>query len=170
MKKYIAILIVTLLSTFIVIPVFAADKTSKKKKAPITINADKMQYLQKENCMVAEKNVIVALDDQSLMADKVIAFQGINNEGKQDFTRIVATGDVVIKTPERSLFGKKAVWDRGENIIRFTGSPVVKIKGGQEISAEVIKYNVVTGKVSFEGVAKAKMDMSNKKNIDFSGF
>ena len=170
MKKITVILTVAFLGTLITIPVNAAEKVEKKEKAPITINADKMQYLQKENCMVAEKNVIVALDDQSLMADKVIAFQGINSEGKQDFTRIVATGDVVIKTPERSLYGKKAVWNRNENVIRFTGNPVVKIKGGQEISAEVIKYNVLTGKVTFEGVAKAKMKMSDKNNIDFSGF
>jgi len=160
MKKITAILTVAFLGTLITIPANAAEKVKKKEKAPITINADKMQYLQKENCMVAEKNVVVALDDQSLMADKVIAFQGINSDGKQDFTRIVATGDVVIKTPERSLYGKKAVWNRNENVIRFTGSPVVKIKGGQEISAEVIKYNVLTGKVTFEGVAKAKMKMS----------
>jgi lipopolysaccharide transport protein LptA len=170
MKKITVILTVAFLGTLITIPVNAAEKVEKKEKAPITINADKMQYLQKENCMVAEKNVIVALDDQSLMADKVIAFQGINSEGKQDFTRIVATGDVVIKTPERSLYGKKAVWNRNENVIRFTGNPVVKTKGGQEISAEVIKYNVLTGKVTFEGVAKAKMKMSDKNNIDFSGF
>ena len=170
MKKITVIFITALLGTFIAIPVNAVEKAEKKKKAPVTINADKMQYLQKENCMVAEKNVVVALDDQSLMADKVIAFQGINSDGKQDFTRIVATGDVVIKTPERSLYGKKAVWNRNENVIRFTGNPVVKIKGGQEISAEVIKYNVLTGKVTFEGVAKAKMKMSGKNNIDFSGF
>ena len=170
MKKTTVILTMAFLGTLITIPVNAAEKVKKKEKAPITINADKMQYLQKENCMVAEKNVIVALDDQSLMADKVIAFQGINSEGKQDFTRIVATGDVVIKTPERSLYGKKAVWNRNENVIRFTGNPVVKTKGGQEISAEVIKYNVLTGKVTFEGVAKAKMKMSDKNNIDFSGF
>ncbi len=170
MKKITVIFITALLGTFIAIPANAVEKAEKKKKAPVTINADKMQYLQKENCMVAEKNVVVALDDQSLMADKVIAFQGINSDGKQDFTRIVATGDVVIKTPERSLYGKKAVWNRNENVIRFTGNPVVKIKGGQEISAEVIKYNVLTGKVTFEGVAKAKMKMSGKNNIDFSGF
>jgi len=170
MKKTTVILTMAFLGTLITIPVNAAEKVKKKEKAPITINADKMQYLQKENCMVAEKNVIVALDDQSLMADKVIAFQGINSEGKQDFTRIVATGDVVIKTPERSLYGKKAVFDRNENIIRFTGNPIVKIKGGQEITAEVIKYNVFTGQVTFEGVADAKISFSDNKNIDFTGF
>ena len=198
MKKFIILITIILSTIFIVMPVNAADKikkqveektevktavkaeektenkteekTEEKKKAPITINADKMQYLQKENCMVAENNVVVALEDQSLMADKVIAFQGINADGKQDFTRIVATGDVVIKTPERSLYGKKAVWERNENIIRFTGNPIVKIKGGQQISAEVIKYNVLTGKVTFEGVANAKMSLSDENNFDFSGF
>jgi len=190
MKKFIVLITVILSTIFIAIPVNAADKienlveekttvnaeekienkTEKKKKSPITINADKMQYLQKENCMVAENNVVVALEDQSLMADKVIAFQGINAEGKQDFTRIVATGDVVIKTPERSLYGKKAVWIKDENIIRFTGNPIVKIEGGQQISAEVIKYNVLTGKVTFEGVANAKMSLSDENNFDFSGF
>jgi len=174
MKKYLFITLIISLTALLINPVNAADKTKKeakeKEKAPITINADKMQYLQKENCMVAEKNVVVALDDQSLMADKVIAFQGTNADGKQDFTRIVATGNVVIKTPERSLYGQKAVWDRNENVIRFTGNPVVKTESGQEISAEVIKYNIITGKVTFEGVAKAKMSISDKNNIDLSGF
>ena len=198
MKKFIILITVILSTVLIAIPANAADKTVKqaeektevnieekstvkteeeieeekdvKKKNPITINADKMQYLQKENCMIAENNVVVALDDQSLMADKVVAFQGVNADGKQDFTRIVATGDVVIKTPERSLYGKKAVWERNENIIRFTGNPVVKIKGGQQISAEVIKFNVITSKVTFEGVANAKMSLSDENNFDFSGF
>jgi len=171
MKKFIIILTMMIAGTFIVMPAYAAAETKKKKKAiPATIDADRMQYLKAQNCMVLENNVVIKLDDQSLMADKVIVFQGTNSKGKQDFTRAVATGNVVIKTPGRTLFGKKGVWEMKKKIIRITGNPVVKLKSGQEISAEVIKYDILLEKCTFEGAAKGKMSVTDETNLDFGGF
>ncbi len=170
MKNIIIILTVFLSGAFISSPAFAKAEAKKKKDSPVTINADRMQYLKNENCMVLEDNVVVKLDSKSLYADKVIAFQGTNSLGKMDFTRIVATGNVVIKDSDKSLYGKKGVWEKSKNVIRFTGEPVVKTKGGQEISAEIIKYNVITGKVTFEGGSKAHITNLKNKNIDFGGF
>jgi len=151
-------------------PAYAAAETKKKKDVPATIKADRMQYLKAENCMVLENNVVIKLDDQSLMADKVIIFQGTDSEGKQEFSRAVATGNVVIKTPGRTLFGKKGVWEMKKKIIRITGNPIVKLKSGQEISAEVIKYDIVLEKCTFEGAAKGKMTVTDDTNLDFDGF
>jgi len=169
MKKFTYISISTLIFVLFCNLTFAATQ-KKKKQSPITINAEKMQYLKQENCMVAEDNVVVKFDGGTLMADKIIAFQGTNTEGKQDFVRIVATGNVIIKTPDRTLYGQKAVWQKNKNIIRITGEPVVKMKGGQQIQADVIKYDLKTNKVTFEGMAKAKMSVKDKKNFDFTGF
>ncbi len=170
MKKIIFILIVSFILAGS--SAFAAQKakTKKKKQSPITINANSMQYLKDENCMVAEDNVVVKFDGGTLMADKIIAFQGTTSEGKQEFSRIVATGNVVVKTPDRTLYGKKAVWLKNQKIIRVTGNPVVKEKSGHEIHADVIKYDLVTQKVAFEGKAKVKMSISDKNDFDITGF
>ena len=170
MKKIIVILTLIFLCTFIVMPAYAVTETKKKKDVPATIKADRMQYLKAENCMVLEDNVIIKLDDQSLTADKVIAFQGTDSKGKQNFTRIIATGNVVIKTPGRTLYGKKGVWETKKKIIRITGDPVVKLKTGQEISAEVIIYDIVLQKCTFEGAAKAKMSVTEDTNLDLGEF
>ena len=171
MEKIIFILIVSFIFSGAASTSFAArTKSKKKKQSPITINANRMQYLKDENCMVAEDNVVVKFDGGTLMADKIIAFQGTTPEGKQDFTRIVATGNVIIKTPDRTLYGQKAVWQKNKKNIRVTGNPVVKEKGGQVIQADVIKYDLLLKKVTFEGTAKAKMSVSGKKDFDFTGF
>ena len=161
-----------LLSIMLTVPLNAAVKKSKNKKSPAKIKADKMHYLKEEGCMVAENNVVVTLDDQTLSADKVVAYQKTGKDGKQDFSKIVATGDVVIKTPERTLTGQKAVWklDERKGTVRFTGSPVVREKTGHEIAADVIKYDIATGKCTFEGSAKARMDVSDDNKLDFNGF
>ncbi|MCK5851952.1 hypothetical protein KAH27_02890 [bacterium] len=170
MKKNIVILTLIFLGTFIVMPAYAVTETKKKKDVPATIKADRMQYLKAENCMVLEDNVIIKLDDQSLLADKVIIFQGTDSKGKQEFSRAVATGNVVIKTPGRTLYGKKGVWEMKKKIIRITGDPILKLKSGQEISAEAIKYDIVLEKCTFEGAAKAKMSVTKDTNLDFDGF
>ena len=170
MKKFNALFAAILAGAFLVMHVHAADETKKEKKSLVTINADKMHYNKEKGCMIVDNNVVVKLDENSLMADKVIAYQGTTADGKKDFTKIVATGNVVIKTPDRTLLGKKGVWERNKKIIRVTGDPVVKLKSGQEVKAEVIKYDLVLGKCTFEGAAKAQMSISDDDNFDLSGF
>ncbi len=148
----------------------AAAAKAKKESSPLRIKADKMEYLKEEGCMVAQDNVVITLDDQTLYADKVVAYLDTSKDGKEKFSKIVATGRVRIQTPEQSVTGKKGVWECKKSMIRITGSPVWREKGGREITADAIKYDLLLRKCTFEGDARARIRMSDKNKKQLKGF
>jgi lipopolysaccharide transport protein LptA len=125
----------------------------------VQVTAERMEYLTDEHCMVCEHNVRAVLGSgTSLRADKVVAYQG---ENEAEVVKLVATGNVVIKMPERTVYGEKGTWERKTGCVRITGNPVVR-QGEHELTADAIRYEIVTRKISFEGRVRAVMDVSDQ--------
>ena len=125
----------------------------------VQVTAERMEYLTDEHCMVCEYNVQALLGSgTSLRADKVVAYQGAN---EAEVVKLVATGKVIIKMPERTVTGGKATWERKTGCVRITLNPVVR-QGEHELTADAIRYEIATRKISFEGRVRATMDVSDQ--------
>jgi lipopolysaccharide transport protein LptA len=133
----------------------------------VRVTAERMDYLTDEHCMVCEHNVQATIGDgTSLRADKVVAYQGTN---AADVEKLVATGNVIIKMPERTVYGQKGTWERATGSVRITGNPVVR-QGGHELTADAIRYQIDSGKISFEGQVRAVMQVNDKDKGDLLKF
>lgn len=134
--------------TAVIISLSAAAAEKKAPADPINIKAEKIEVLRNENCVVLQDNIKVTTTEYQLAADKAVLYQA---EGSEDYNKIVATGNIRLVSPDHTVTGQKAVWEKKSNEITITGSPRVRQKDGGVASAAVIRYNTVTKKLTFQG-------------------
>jgi lipopolysaccharide transport protein LptA len=128
---------------------FAALAAEKKEPVDtINIKAEKIEVMRNENCVVLQDNIKVTTTEYQLSADKAVLYQA---DGSEEYNKIVATGNIRLVSPEHTVTGQKAVWEKKSNEITITGSPRVRQKDGGVASAAVIRYNTVTKKLTFQG-------------------
>ena len=140
----------------------AAEKPATNSE--IRITAEKIEMLREEGCIVLHDNIKVDIEDTKISADKAVVFQ---DKTSGDYNKVVAVGNVKLVTPDRTVTGTKAVWEKDKNIILITGAPKLYEKDGHTIDADAIRYNLVTKKCTFEGAAAAKVKINETIKKDW---
>ncbi len=146
----------------------AAETTTQSY---VSVRADRMDYLREESCFVCEDNVVVMIGRITLTANKVAAYQdGKDSTDAEEFSRIVATGNVRVQMGDRMVRGQTGVWDRVSKTIRITGNPIASETGGRQISADTIVYDIVRDKISFEGRMQLRAVVTDDLKHDYRDF
>ena len=154
---------------------FCAEPSSKSIG---DIKMDKMIVHNREGYIELLENVVLKIDDAVIKADKAIVFMSKKDDkdkkkkkkessGKDNFSKMVATGNVRIKHPDGMVVGERAVWIKGKDTIKITGNPGVEAIGGETIYADAIIYNIETKRCSFVGRprGKGRVKSSDKSSL-----
>lgn len=91
-------------------------------------------------------NVVVEETGITLKADQVVGLYG--TAGPTSISSFVATGHVIIITPDQQATGDKAVFDPKTRLLTLTGNVVVTSKAGQVQSTRLV-VNLKTKKSTF---------------------
>lgn len=137
----------------------------------LTVRAGRMDYLTEERCFICAEDVVVTISNVTLYADRVAAYQDREDAADpQEFTRIVATGNVRVQMGLRTVRGQKGEWERATKQIRITGNPVARERGGREITADAIIYDLALDKISFEGRMQLRAVVTDDLKRDYRDF
>lgn len=137
----------------------------------LTVRAGRMDYLTEERCFICAEDVVVTISNVTLYADRVTAYQDREDAADpQEFTRIVATGNVRVRMGLRTVRGQKGEWERATKQIRITGNPVARERGGREITADAIIYDLALDKISFEGRMQLRAVVTDDLKRDYRDF
>lgn len=113
--------------------------------APITLEADRCDLLERQQETVCEGSVRIAQGAALLTSDRVtLRFF----EGTQNPRYIEGTGRVRYANGEDAIGGERGVFDAGTNTVTVTGDVVV-VQGEQVLTGERLVYNTQTGALSF---------------------
>lgn len=131
-------------------------------KAPIAIDADKLQVYDKEQRAVYSGNVVVVQGDTTMKAAHMTVFYERNNQeaqatenagggpGGAQLKRVEAKGDVVITSKDQVAKGDNGILDRENDRMILTGN--VSLSQGDNITkGEKLFYNLSTGIATVEG-------------------
>jgi lipopolysaccharide export system protein LptA len=138
-------------------------------KAPVSINADKLEYFDKEKKLVYSGEVVAKQGAATLKASKlVILFAATSppatdppansklptgmlpSGGSQDVRRMEAAGPVTILQNDQVGTGDSAVYDKVENKIYLIGH--VSLSQGPNITTgDKLTYDLTTSQAQVEG-------------------
>ncbi|MBU3731158.1 MAG: organic solvent tolerance protein OstA [Beijerinckiaceae bacterium] len=131
-------------------------------KAPISIDADKLQVYDKEQRAVYTGNVVVVQGETTMKAAHMTVFYERNNQeaqatenagggpGGAQLKRVEAKGDVVITSKDQVAKGDNGVLDRENDRMILTGN--VSLSQGDNITkGERLFYNLSSGIATVEG-------------------
>ncbi|MCX7848368.1 MAG: hypothetical protein N2595_10110 [bacterium] len=148
-----------------------AAQSTNPPPATLTVRAGRMEYFPEQRYFVCAEDVVVTISNVTLRADRVMAYQ--NTEGTpdpQEFTRIVASGNVRVHVGNRTVRGQHAEWTSASKAIRITGNPVARERGGREICSDAIQYDLVREKLSFEGRMQLRAVITEDLKRDYRQF
>ena len=139
-------------------------------KAPISINADKLQYFDKEKKLVYSGDVQAKQGEATLRASTLTIFLAdskspaggqatapgktptsfVPSGGSQDVRRMEATGPVTIIQRDQTGLGDSATYDKGENKVYLIGH--VSLSQGPNITkGDRLIYDLSTSQAQVEG-------------------
>lgn len=131
-------------------------------KAPIAIDADKLQVFDKEQRAVYSGNVVVVQGETTMKAAHMTVFYERNNQeaqatenvgggpGGAQLKRVEAKGDVVIVSKDQVARGDTGTLDRENDRMILTGN--VSLSQGDNITkGEKLFYNLSTGVATVDG-------------------
>jgi lipopolysaccharide export system protein LptA len=116
----------------------ASGLPSMNSKAPISIDADSLEVLQKDQVALFSGNVIATQADTQIRANSMKVFYGGTKSANSDapkISKIEVNGNVLIKMKAETAQGEKGVYDVANGIVTLTGDVVLTkdkniIKGG----------------------------------------
>ncbi len=127
-----------------------------KSRDPVEIDAAKLEITEEgdQRVSVFSGNVVVRRGETVLRAKTIQVFSDTNGKGPkgQAFSRIVASGNVDIKSGPQSAKGAKVVVDMGKQTITMSGG-VVLSQGANVISGERLVVDLVSGSARVEETA-----------------
>ena len=131
-------------------------------KAPIAIDADKLQIFDKEQRAVYSGNVVVVQGETTMKAASMTVHYERNNQeaqatenvgggpGGAQLKRVEAQGNVVIVSKDQVARGDNGVLDRENDRMILTGN--VSLSQGDNITkGEKLFYNLSTGVATVDG-------------------
>jgi lipopolysaccharide export system protein LptA len=161
---------------------FAQKSTSPvlpggNSKDPISIDASKLDYYDKDQKLIYTGNVIAKQGDSILRAQNLILFLTRTNtvpstqnkpaspsdnastppssSGTQ-LKRMEASGNVTITSKDQVGMGDRATYDKGENKVYMFGN--VSLSQGPNITkGEKLIYDLTTGQAHVESVTKGRV-------------
>lgn len=125
------------------------------------ITADRMSTESGENRIVFEGNVEAKHNNMVLKADHLEVY---GDEKKENFTKIIAIGNVRVTKGDHRLEGGRAELTYEDKKVVVTENPVVFEKENK-ISGERIVYSYENGGIIIEGGSgkKASVELTNPK-------
>jgi len=168
---------VSLLAPGLATPVRAqgAGKKSKRSgaplipggnsRAPVTIDAEKLDYFEKEQKLIYSGNVIAKQGEATLRTPRLTIFLEKNAQGAKgakpaggdddnnNIRRMEADGPVRITSKEQVGTGDRGVYDKPANKVLLIGNPVLTqginvVRGGPQGTLE---YDLNTGRAHIKG-------------------
>lgn len=130
----------TLISIFIVLSLYAQEKSSQKKP-PTVITADKVEYYSKEKVAIYRGNVEVNRGDIYLKADSLKIFL----DDRSDISKILATGNVYFKQNNRWGRSNEAEYIKDQDVIILKGKAEVH-QDKNSVEGETIYYYITEEK------------------------
>ena len=134
-----------------------AVKGQEVEPSPVSVTADKMEYLTEENLVVFTGNALAVQDDVTLSADSMrVLLSPEGDASSGEIERIVAKDNVTFRQlvpetgAERFATGRKGVYEAGPGVVTLTGSPKVW-EGQNVIVGEVMKFFVHEHRFVVEG-------------------
>ena len=131
-------------------------------KAPIAIDADKLQVFDKEQRAVYSGNVVVVQGETTMKAAHMTVYYERNNQeaqatenagggpGGAQLKRVEAKGNVVIVSKDQVARGDNGLLDRENDRMILTGN--VSLSQGENITkGEKLFYNLSTGVATVDG-------------------
>ncbi len=113
--------------------------------APVTVDAEEVQYLYKEGKVVFTGKPLVTLtrEDARLTCRKLVA----ENDGEGKIRRATCTGDVRLTRGTRVVTCETAVYEERTARVTCTGNPVLK-DGESVLRGEVLAYDLAEDKAT----------------------
>jgi len=90
---------------------------------------DSLEYWRTENLAVARGNAVAIRENNRIRADRLVGLLSNDDQDKQSLSRVDATGNVVITTPQEVARGDKGTYDLDTEMALLTGN--VKVTRGQ---------------------------------------
>jgi lipopolysaccharide export system protein LptA len=130
----------------------AAHAQQTPSDAPIRIESDANEVLQKEGRGVYSGHVVVTQGNSRITTDKLTlvcaksAKTASGNQNCEEIDQIIAEGNVLYTAPDAKLKGDKAVYQYNAGIITITGADVIVTSGDDNVTrgTEAV-YNVDGG-------------------------
>ena len=109
-------------------------------KAPISVDADKLEFSYKDRILTYTGNVSVTQEDLTVRSDKLtVTFSG-DSAKPEELKQIVAEGNVHITKGKRSASGGKAVFDQKDRTVELSQDAVL-LDGPNRITGDrVVVY------------------------------
>ena len=124
-----------------------------KSNDPIQIDAASLEVSEegKQRISVFSGNVVVRRGETVLRAKTIHAYSdlGDNRPKKQAFSRIVAKGNVEVKSGPQTVTGATVVVDMGKQTITISGN-VVLSQGANVITGDRLVVDLVSGRARVE--------------------
>ena len=132
-------------------------------KAPISINAGRLDFFEKESKLVYSGGVVAQQGNASLKASKLTIFlakdavktaQGGGGASSGDqVRRMVAAGPVTIRSKDQVGTGNQGIYDKAKNVVYLIGNPVLTqgpniTKGGPKAR---LVYDLNNGRARISG-------------------
>lgn len=109
------------------------------RSAPVTVDAEEVQYLYKEGKVVFTGKPLVRLtrEDATLTCRKLVA----ENDAAGKIRRATCTGDVTLTRGPRTVTCETAVYEEATARVTCTGNPVLR-DGESVLRGEVLAYDL----------------------------
>lgn len=133
-------------------------------RAPISIDAEKLEYFEKEQKFIYSGNVIAKQGDATIRAPTITVFlekdaakkpQGSGQEGgmNDQIKRIEACCKVVVNSKDQVGTGERGLYDKENNKVFLYGNPVLTqgpnvVRGAPD---GVLEYDLTTGRANIRG-------------------
>ena len=113
--------------------------TEPSRSAPVTVDAEEVQYLYKEGKVVFTGKPLVRLtrEDATLTCRKLVA----ENDAAGKIRRATCTGDVTLTRGPRTVTCETAVYEEATARVTCTGNPVLR-DGQSVLRGEVLAYDL----------------------------
>ena len=135
-------------------------------RAPVSIDAGKLDYFDKEQKLVYSGGVVARQGDATLKAPELVIFMSNNDGGARaaagnsgpmgadsQVRRMEASGPVVITSKDQVGTGDRGVYDRAENKVFIYGNPVLT-EGAHVVRGDAqsrLVYDLASGRAQVTG-------------------
>jgi len=134
-------------------------------RAPVTIDAERLEYFEKEQKLVYSGNVIAKQGEATLRSPRLTIFMEKNTEGSRgskpadggdnnnNIRRMEADGPVRITSKEQVGTGDRGVYDKPANKVFLIGNPVLT-QGTNVVRGDpkgTLEYDLNTGRAHIKG-------------------
>lgn len=117
---------------------------SAESKAPIEIDADALEVMQKDNMAIFSGNVVAKQATMNLKADKMTVYYSEAGAKQNGIKSIEVEGNVFLSTPTETASGQKGVYDTLNEVVTLSGN-VVLTRGKNILKGSALRFDIAQG-------------------------